>query len=166
MPIIIIGGTVLLSKYFFIPWYVTDIISYLRYSHYRRFCVILIHIFNYSYLFRNSFLKKGGVLTAITKNTHIEIFLTNQDQWFEWNAWGKFFVCFAIFLDFQSKHLLHLLLLFWHSMCLSWGYLRAAFNYASVSPIIKFKLFDFSCLWFIIHYIKFAESNVTKQTVV
>lgn len=60
MPIIIIGGTVLLSKYFFMPWYVTDIISYLRYSHYRRFCVILIHIFNYSYLFRNSFWKKGG----------------------------------------------------------------------------------------------------------
>lgn len=111
--------------------------------------------------------EKRGVLTAITKNTHIEIFLTNQDQWFQWNARGNFFVCFAIFLDFQSKHLLHLLLLFWHSMCLSWGYLRAAFNYASVSPIIKlFKLFDFSCLWFIIHYIKFAESNVTKQTVV
>lgn len=165
MPIIIIGGTVLLSKYFFMPWYVTDIISYLRYSHYRRFCVILIHIFNYSYLFRNSFWKKGGPYCHNKKYAYWN-FLTNQDQWFEWNAWGKYFVCFAIFLDFQSKHLLHLLLLFWHSMCLSWGYLRAAFNYASVSPIIKFKLFDFSCLWFIIHYIKIAESNVTKQTVV
>lgn len=73
MPIIIIGGTVLLSKYFFMPWYVTDIISYLRYSHYRRFCVILKHIFNYSYLFRNLKKRGGGPYWYNKKNTHIEI---------------------------------------------------------------------------------------------
>lgn len=91
MPIIIIGGTLLLSKYFFMPWYVTDIISYLRYSHYRRFCIILKHIFNYSYFFRN-LKKRGGVLTAITKKIRILKFFDKWGPVIWMKCLGKFFL--------------------------------------------------------------------------